>query len=343
MTKMPIALYIVLILAVLANPVFPADTVHPDDVVIGGTIADARLHILGNGSNLPRIFIESTSGAKKVWEIGNNPNSGKVILKIGSFTPFSIEPTASHLLFTIGADLSGSAQANTVSIGNNGQTDKNLEVSGAVEADRFELAGIGRLLRSVTVLEARSDEPVTPSVGTYLVLPTATGTSWSGEDNDWAIWSGSSWSFVSPDDGDLSLDLHTSTKQRWEYVDATTTWRLVGHRNPLAILAAVSLPKTLSGSEWNTQGGRSPHLLLTITDAVTDDVLTLPDPISLENPGNLVTIKNKSSAQIYLDVTGGDNIDGMSSVSVPVGDAVGLMVYFDDSGLDFLWTILFSG
>jgi hypothetical protein len=184
------------------------------------------------------------------------------------------------------------------------------------------------LIRRVQVNAAIFAEPGGPPADTFLIRKPASGANWAGHDNEWATWDGVSWSFEAPVNGDMSLETGSFAGRLWVYVGSLDEWIQVGHRNTVARLDALDIGSgyALTVSDFTKAfgvptGGQSPFLYATVVNAAAvDQFLSLPDPLSFtpsSQPGDQITVMNRSGLQILVNVSGGSLIDGVLSVAIP--------------------------
>ena len=84
-------------------------------------------------------------------------------------------------------------------------------LSGHLTNKTYVDAQINALAAGITwkesVLDSQTTPPGSPSTGDrYVVTATATG-AWAGQENDIAEWNGSSWDFITPNNGDAVIDV----------------------------------------------------------------------------------------------------------------------------------------
>lgn len=180
---------------------------------------------------------------------------------------------------------------------------------------------------SESVLRRANDPPGSPAVGSYIVGPAGTG-AWAGQDNDFADWSGSSWSFRTPTDGAIAFvkrdDIFGGEHATIDgpvthifYDAGTAAWNDNGNNPTLTAVMTGDLTLTagLIGSRSAIRIQRSGSGTRTLTLPSTGGAAPV-----------VVTNSSGAAGSIVVNVTGGGTINGSSSATVAV-DAIKVFFY----------------
>jgi hypothetical protein len=180
--------------------------------------------------------------------------------------------------------------------------------------------GISRTRRAV---ERANTPPGVPVTGAYYVVgPSGTG-AWSGHNDEWAFYNGSSYAFEAPAEGDLAFigtdSLYTGGGQGNDVaaVYFLASWSTVIRPRIATVALNTSGTVTLSATGLS----RNPHHYRKST--TNTPTFTLPAEWGSGHPaaeGLPVIVTNAgTSGNVTVNVTGGGTIDGGASATVTPG------------------------